>query len=63
MTNVLPIEPPEPEQRFLPVPLTSFIGRERELLDAKRLLASARLLTLTGPGGSGKDAVVHSDGV
>jgi len=38
----------------LPVPLTSFIGRERELAEAQRLLASARLLTLTGPGGTGK---------
>ncbi|HET6595330.1 MAG TPA: adenylate/guanylate cyclase domain-containing protein [Anaerolineales bacterium] len=38
----------------LPPPLTSFIGRERELQEAKRLLASARLLTLIGPGGTGK---------
>jgi predicted ATPase/DNA-binding winged helix-turn-helix (wHTH) protein len=38
----------------LPVPLTSFIGREREIDEAKELLGRARLLTLTGPGGSGK---------
>jgi predicted ATPase/DNA-binding winged helix-turn-helix (wHTH) protein len=38
----------------LPVPLTSFIGRERETGEAKELLGRARLLTLTGPGGSGK---------
>ena len=38
----------------LPKPLTSFIGRERELADARRLLERSRLLTLTGPGGSGK---------
>jgi predicted ATPase/DNA-binding CsgD family transcriptional regulator len=38
----------------LPRPLTSFIGRERELAEARRLLASSCLLTLTGPGGSGK---------
>ena len=31
-----------------------FIGRERELADAKARLASARLLTLIGPGGTGK---------
>ena len=37
----------------LPRPLTSFIGRERELAEAMRLLAGSRLLTLTGPGGSG----------
>ena len=38
----------------LPVPLTSFIGRKRELNEVKGKLNSARLLTLTGPGGSGK---------
>jgi predicted ATPase/DNA-binding SARP family transcriptional activator/DNA-binding CsgD family transcriptional regulator len=38
----------------LPVSLTSFVGRERELLEAKRMLAMTRLLTLTGTGGSGK---------
>lgn len=38
----------------LPIQLTSFIGREREVVDIKRLLFSARLVTLTGTGGSGK---------
>jgi predicted ATPase/DNA-binding CsgD family transcriptional regulator len=38
----------------LPRPLTSFIGRDRELAEARRLLAGSCLLTLTGPGGSGK---------
>src|SRR5579859_1842178 len=38
----------------LPKPLTSFIGRERELTQAKRLLQGSYLVTLTGPGGSGK---------
>ena len=38
----------------LPRPLTRFIGRERELAQARRLLARNCLLTLTGPGGSGK---------
>jgi predicted ATPase/class 3 adenylate cyclase len=38
----------------LPVQLTSFIGRERELAEVKRLLGSTRLLTLSGTGGTGK---------
>jgi predicted ATPase/class 3 adenylate cyclase len=38
----------------LPSQLTSFIGREREMQEACKLLASARLLTLIGPGGTGK---------
>ena len=38
----------------LPTQRTSFVGREREMLDIKRLLAMTRLLTLTGAGGSGK---------
>src|SRR5438094_4333937 len=38
----------------LPRQLTTFVGREREIGDAKRILASAPLLTLTGPGGVGK---------
>lgn len=38
----------------LPRQLTSFIGRERELQELTGLLERSRLLTLTGPGGSGK---------
>jgi predicted ATPase/DNA-binding SARP family transcriptional activator/DNA-binding CsgD family transcriptional regulator len=38
----------------LPLARTSFIGRERERLKVKRLLAMTRLLTLTGAGGCGK---------
>jgi predicted ATPase/DNA-binding CsgD family transcriptional regulator len=38
----------------LPLQLTSFVGREREIADVKRLLFSAHLITLTGAGGSGK---------
>lgn len=38
----------------LPVQLTSFIGRERELKEVERLVSTARLITLTGAGGCGK---------
>lgn len=38
----------------IPVQLTSFIGREREIADIKRLLFSSHLVSLTGTGGSGK---------
>jgi predicted ATPase/DNA-binding SARP family transcriptional activator len=38
----------------LPVQLTRFVGREGEITEVKRLLTTARLLTLTGAGGCGK---------
>lgn len=38
----------------LPVQLTSFIGRRREISAVARLLTEQRLVTLTGPGGIGK---------
>jgi predicted ATPase len=41
-------------QSNLPAPITSFIGRERELADIQQFLAAARLVTLTGAGGVGK---------
>ena len=43
-------------QTNLPIPATSFLGREREVAEIGALLArkDVRLLTLTGPGGTGK---------
>jgi predicted ATPase/class 3 adenylate cyclase len=38
----------------LPRQLTSFVGREQEMADVKRLLAATPLLTLVGTGGAGK---------
>ena len=38
----------------LPASRTSFVGREHEMLEIKRHLATTGLLTLTGAGGSGK---------
>lgn len=38
----------------LPIQLTNFIGREKEITEIKRILYDASLLTLLGPGGTGK---------
>ncbi len=52
-----PTSPPGETRRHnnnLPLARTSFVGRRREKLEVKRLLAMTRLLTLTGAGGCGK---------
>ena len=38
----------------LPLQTTSFVGRDHEIAEVRRLLASARTVTLTGVGGGGK---------
>src|SRR5688500_3947947 len=45
---------PIPASAAVPTGLTTFVGREREVAALGDLLASARLVTLTGAGGSGK---------
>jgi predicted ATPase/DNA-binding SARP family transcriptional activator len=47
-------QPAQPATGWLPAETTSFIGRESELATIEELLGLSRLLTLTGPGGSGK---------
>ena len=53
-----------PGATTLPTPVDSLIGREREIAEVRQLLASGRLVTLTGPGGIGKTrlaiAVAHA---
>lgn len=53
----LPSRSPAPKQREpnrLPLSVSSFIGREQELAAVRHLLDAARLVTLTGPPGTGK---------
>lgn len=56
LPDAAPAPPPAPAPRegALPARLTSFIGRAADLGRVDGLLARARLVTLTGPGGSGK---------
>ena len=49
-----PIRSLDAHPHNLPIQLTSFIGREREIAEVKALLSKARLVTLTGSGGAGK---------
>ena len=43
----------------LPIPLTSFVGRERELRTVRDALATRRVVTLTGTGGAGKTRLAN----
>ncbi|MFD1544214.1 BTAD domain-containing putative transcriptional regulator [Nonomuraea guangzhouensis] len=53
--SILRAEPAAtPALRRVPAQLTSFVGRAEELRRLATLLAGSRLVTLTGPGGTGK---------
>jgi predicted ATPase/class 3 adenylate cyclase len=49
-----PLKTLESFNHNLPPQLTSFIGREKEIDELKKLIAEHRLITLTGSGGAGK---------
>jgi predicted ATPase/class 3 adenylate cyclase len=53
-TDFPPLKTLEATPNNLPLQLTSFLGRQREVADVLALLADNRLVTLTGPGGTGK---------
>jgi len=58
VANLLSVFPPlktlEVFNNNVPVQLTSFIGREKEMGEIKKLVATQRMITLTGSGGAGK---------
>src|SRR2546423_4853866 len=41
-------------ERSLPAELSSFVGRQKELAEVRRVLTQSRLVTLTGVGGVGR---------
>ena len=49
-----PLKSLDARRHNLPIVASSFIGRDAELREVSALLGSHRLVTLTGPGGSGK---------
>src|SRR5215211_8892862 len=54
MSTGSPRQPQITPQHNLPAQRSSFVGREQDMFEVKRELATTRLLTLTGAGGSGK---------
>ncbi|HMS63879.1 MAG TPA: tetratricopeptide repeat protein, partial [Ignavibacteria bacterium] len=49
-----PLKSHEARQNNLPVSVTNFVGRRKEINEIKKLFSSKRLLTLIGAGGTGK---------
>jgi predicted ATPase/DNA-binding SARP family transcriptional activator len=64
---------PDAPQLAVPLPITAFVGRVRQVREVRKLLAEHRLVSLLGPGGVGKsrlaievartEAANHADGV
>lgn len=52
--SLLELQPERSHKQNLPVSVSSFIGREPELRAIRQCLREHRLITLTGPGGTGK---------
>ena len=57
-TNFPPLRSLTSVPNNLPVTLTTFVGRESDAADVKRLIEGARMLTVTGAGGCGKTRLV-----
>ena len=56
-TDFPPLRTAQPGVGNLPVRLTSFLGRERERRELATALQGSRLVTITGPGGTGKTSL------
>ena len=54
VTHAAPARLPERPRHNLPAELTGFVGRRKELAQLQSMLASSRLVSLTGAGGAGK---------
>jgi predicted ATPase/DNA-binding SARP family transcriptional activator len=57
-----PAAPEERKKTNLRAGLTSFVGRDKELATVTTMVGDARLVTLTGPGGSGKTRLATEAG-
>src|SRR5437016_8113448 len=53
-SDFAPIRTLDSHPNNLPLQLTSFIGRDHEIAGLRELIDQVRLVTLTGPGGTGK---------
>lgn len=60
-TEFPPIKTLDVRPNNIPVQLTSFIGRDIEIPEIKISLEKSRIVTLLGPGGTGKDKTFHSN--